>query len=60
MWNSKIKKKSMKKCVVDIRYHAAVGNYSGILVVLTSHQGERTDGRNKKKWNEQGSILESD
>ena len=25
-----------------------------------SHQGERTDGRNKKKWNEQGSILESD
>ena len=56
----KIKKKSMKKCVVDIRYHAAVGDYSRILVVLTSHQGERTDGRNKKKWNEQGSILESD
>ena len=55
-----IKKKSMKKCVVDIRYHAAVGDYSRILVVLTSHQGERTDGRNKKKWNEQGSILESD
>ncbi|MCU6783478.1 hypothetical protein OCV46_05905 [Anthropogastromicrobium aceti] len=50
----------MKKCVVDIRYHAAVGDYSRILVVLTSHQGERTDGRNKKKWNEQGSILESD
>lgn len=60
MRNSKIKKKSMKKCVVDIRYHAAVGDYSRILVVLTSHQGERTDGRNKKKWNEQGSILESD
>ena len=56
MRNSKIKKKSMKKCVVDIRYHAAVGDYSRILVVLTSHQGERTDGRNKKKWNEQGSI----
>ena len=37
----------MKKCVVDIRYHAAVGDYSRILVVLTSHQGERTDGRNK-------------
>ena len=31
----------MKKCVVDIRYHAAVGDYSRILVVLTSHQGER-------------------
>ena len=31
----------MKKCVVDIRYRAAVGNYSRILVVLTSHQGER-------------------
>lgn len=60
MRNSKIKKKSMKKCVVDIRYHAAVGDYSRILVVLTSHQGERTDERNKKKWNEQGSILESD
>ena len=54
------KNESMKKCVVDIRYHAAVGDYSRILVVLTSHQGERTDGRNKKKWNEQGSILESD
>ncbi len=48
MRNSKIKKKSMKKCVVDIRYHAAVGDYSRILVVLTSHQGERTDGRNKR------------
>ena len=31
MRNSKIKKKSMKKCVVDIRYHAAVGDYSRIL-----------------------------
>ena len=31
----------MKKCVVDIRYHAAVGDYSHILVILTSHQGER-------------------
>ena len=60
MRNSKIKKKSMKKCVVYIRYHAAVGYYSRILVVLTSPQGERTDVTNKKKWNEQGSILESD
>ena len=32
MRNSKIKKKSMKKCVVDIRYHAAVGDYSRIMV----------------------------
>ena len=52
MRNSKIKKKSMKKCVVDIRYHAAVGDY------VTS-RGEK-DGRNKKKWDEQGSVLESD
>ncbi|MFR5552912.1 MAG: hypothetical protein ACLTK4_05765 [Roseburia intestinalis] len=37
------KKKSMKKCVVDIRYHAAVGNYSRILVVLTSHQERKME-----------------
>ncbi len=34
MRNSKIKKKSMKKCVVDIRYHAAVGDYGWYLLVL--------------------------
>ena len=49
MRNSKIKKKSMKKCVVDIRYHAAVGDYSRILVVLTSHQGE-------KRWKKQKEV----
>ena len=48
----------MKKCVVDIRYHAAVGNYSRIPVVLTSHQGERKDARNKKKWKRREERVE--
>ena len=49
MRNSKIKKKSMKKCVVDIRYHAAVGDYSRILVVLTSHQGGENRWKKQKE-----------
>ncbi len=60
MRNSKIKKKSMKKCVVDIRYHAAVGDYRRVRCgVNVTSRGEK-DGRNKKKWDEQGSVLESD
>ena len=48
MRNSKINIEINEKCVVDIRYHATVGNYSRILVVLTSHRREKKDGSNKQ------------